>query len=485
MPTNEEKRKRLRYLQLKKKQSLAQQGAISPVEEKESTLFGLPEKVEKAIFPTTSEKKGVGGAFLQGLEALGTPVRLAGKLRKDPETGEKFKASDPESAFFRPEIEKLKGGIPGEGFPSKVARGTVEIGGSILSDPTLPLTGLASLAKKGVKKLVELPNKAAGFLAQELSGVSEEALRMAGTKEGSKALIKASGTQRKVGLKLMDAINDFDKFIPENKIIGEALEKMPQIGIKKTVRILEDSIDDLAIGRSKLAQGQIENFITDIKGKFPKKMSAKQFVGLRKRIDKEIGEAFKKQKTNDYISALKDARFQMKEILVRAGNKSGNPEYAQAMQTLAKKMDLEDKLKGFIGKSVDIQNRKVEGFVDNLFGKNSEAKQELVRDLSEMFGQDFLEKSKLAKLAGEIGPGGKPTFLPRQTTGRSLLSVGPQIALGSPSLASKVTLPTLSGLEKGAKGLLKGGAAVSRTLAGKSGLAAGLSGLEGLQLRGR
>lgn len=447
-------------------------------ETEDKTLFGLPENVEKTIFPTTSEKRGVGGAFLQALEGLGTPVRMLGKLRTSPETGEKFKASDPESALFRPEMEKLKSKIPGEGIPSKIGRGAIEIGGSMASDPTLPLSFMGKLAGKAgkqiAKKVVEAPNKLAGQIAQELSGVSEEALRMSGKKAGSKVLQKAAGTQKKIGDKILSSLDDYEAFLPDRIQISEALDNMPNISTKKTIKVLSESIDPKAIGKGKSANEKILGMIDDIEKQYGKKLNSKAFFSLRKKIDNEIGDSWGKE-SSAYIDALKKARHQMKEMMVTAGEKSGNPEYAEAMTSLAHKMDVIDKLKGYIGKSQKVRGKRVESFVSNLFGKNKTEAQELVKDLGDVFGQDFLEQSKLARLAGELGEGGKAAFLPRQTTGRSLLSVGPQIALGSPLLASKYTLPAFSGVEKGTKMLLKGAAGTIDLTKGISGIASGVS----------
>ena len=453
-----------------------------PVKE-DRNLFGLSDETERAVFPTTSESKGIGGAFMQGLEALGTPVRALGKFRTNPKTGEKFQAGEAESAFFRPEIDKLKGAIPGEGIPSKIGRGAIELTGSVLSDPTIPFTGVSKAIGKAGRKVVksfgkgvvEAPNKFAGVIAKELSGVSEEALRMASPfSKGSKDLVKAIGTQKKIGNKILIHLDDYNKFLPEKGVIDNALNNMPSIKTKEVIKNLADALDDAAIGSAKSGNEKILSIIDDV-SKMGDELPAKKFLDLRRKIDNEIGDSFGKE-SNSYITALKGTRRKMKEILIDAGNNSGNPEYAEAMNSLAIKMDAIDRLKGYIGKSEQARARKVEGFISNLFNKNKTDAQETIRDLGEVFGEDFLKESKLARLAGELGESGKPALLPRQTTGRSLLgTAGPQVALGSPFLASKFTLPAFTAAEKTAVAGTKILGKFPSNFTGLSGVASGLS----------
>jgi len=321
----------------------------------------------------------------------------------------------------------------------------------------LPLSFAGKIAKPIVKKAVEVPNKIARHFAKELSGVSEEALEMAGKKAGRETLEKAAGSQRKIGEKIINSLDDYEKFLPDREQISKALDNIPEIGTKKTIRILKEAIDPKAVGKGKSANANLNQIIEDIQKNYGKKLNAKTFFSLRKKLDSEIGDSWGKE-SSIYIESLKKARHQMKEMLVRAGEKSGNPEYSEAMISLAHKMDVVDRIKGFVGKSEKVRAKRIESFVSNLFGANKTEAQTLIQELGEIFGDDFLKQSKLAKLAGELGEGGKAALLPRQTTGRSLMSIGPQITLGSPYLASRATLPAFKGAEKGTKIVLKSAA---------------------------
>ena len=91
---------------------------------------------------------------------------------------------------------------------------------------------LGKLLKKGATKAIEAPNKLLGKFAEELSGVSEEALRKAKpVSKGAKALKVAAGTQRKIGKKILNNLENLDEFLPESGIINKALKDMPPVNI--------------------------------------------------------------------------------------------------------------------------------------------------------------------------------------------------------------------------------------------------------------
>jgi hypothetical protein len=207
---------------------------------------------------------------------------------------------------------------------------------------------------------------------------------------------------------------------------------------------------------------------------------------LRKRIDGQIGNAFGKQ-SNEYISALKALRSQMRRDLEDTAVKSGNPEYVDAMRTLSKKYDAIDRLEGYLGKSEATQKGRAQGFVDRLMGENSGARQEIVADLDELFGKDFSNRARLAQLAQEIGPVGKPgtpALIPKHMTGRSALApivggVGfmatgannpawlAALPLSSPAAQSELILPVTEGIKKSARYLLPAVPSATRQARGK------------------
>lgn len=141
----------------------------------------------KNVFPSVSHEGTLGQkvpwgqaakeTLLSGIDLYTFPIRAAGTLRTNPETGEKFDIKDPASAILRPEMEKAKKAIgnmpappvytqmqPGldpmglasvTEYPDyrEVLQGAVELGGNILSDPAFIFGGAAKLAKKPLQKL--------------------------------------------------------------------------------------------------------------------------------------------------------------------------------------------------------------------------------------------------------------------------------------------------------------------------------------------
>jgi hypothetical protein len=431
------------------------------------TLFGLDPFTEKDIFPTASQVKPEGvwnstkRAGLGALDLLGAPTRAIGSLRG-------LDMSNPQSALLRPEMDALSAKIDkipdqkrnnisetyvdpnlGEFAPfdpsgtKKLLKGAVEIGGNILSDPTI----IGGAVKKAISKGAGLLNKLAGKVSQELSGVTEESLRMYGTGLGNdaKAIRAASGTQMKIANDMLDAIDDFDNYIPEKTIIDESLKNMPPIKTDNLIATLDNSINDMPITEgAQAANAKIEKLKEGIEKIFPDGViPADKYRRLRIQFDNEIKAAFDKD-YKDYIeTAITKARTTMKDDLINAAVGTGNQDYVSAMKSYSDKLDVVDRLKGYVGKNSETRSRRVESFISNLFGKNSENKQQVVKELGELFGQDFLEESKLARIASDLGDGGVPSLMPRQTTGRSTLGgvagagqIGTGIATGNPALVA-------------------------------------------------
>ncbi len=501
MPLSLSEEEELELLELESQSALALKKRVQaqqPEEtDKERGLFGLSPEAEKSTFPTTSEKKGIGGSFLQGFEALGTPTRALGTLRTNPETGEKFKTSDPESRLFKPEEEKLKALVPEKGIPfdfpglpsgstipKGVVGGAIEAVGSLASDPTLVLSALPKVVKKatkaGIKAVIEFPNKLLGKAQQQLTGVAEEALRKGGTRAGRQELQKGFGTQGKIAKKILHKLDNLDDYLPEKQIIEEALAAIPEISINKTTRALRGYIDPQAIGKGKSANKKIAALADDIDNTFAKKINGTKFRALRMKIDDEIGD-FGKDDPGQYKKALLAARTQMKEMMERATAKTGNPQHATAMKSMHEKLTLADKFKGYTGKSRLARERATENFVKRLFGKPEDAR-ETLEGLSKIFGEDFVKESKIAQLAGQLGEGGRADLFPRWTTGKSLLGSellgrAAGFAAGSPLVSSRVTLPLADLAEKGILKVGKGaGKVASKIPAGVSGASTAITG---------
>lgn len=293
----------------------------------------------------------------------------------------------------------------------------------------IPVAG--KVLKEGAKVTGAFANKALGKAAQELSGVSEEALRKYGTGlgEGAKQIRAASGTQHDIGEKLVTMLDKLDDYLPEKDAVDKALQAMPEVNVSNTLKTLQDAQTGGVLKSSRDVNEKIVGLIDDLTKAADQNgnIKAVTFREIRKELDQLAGDAFGKE-SNKFVTAVKQARHTMADDLVQAAEASGNQEYTQAMRGMAEKIRAADNLKQFLGKSAQTREARAESFVSTLFGKNKEERQKAVEAMGQIFGDDFLEQSKLAHLAAELGDGGKPSLLPRQFTGRSAL--GPIVSGG-------------------------------------------------------
>ena len=323
-------------------------------------------------------------------------------------------------------------------------------------------TGLSAVLPTGIQQTLKGGNVVLGRLASSLSGVSEEALRMFGTGmgKGASKLKDIAGKVDEVGESLLNAIDNADDFLPEKALIDDALSNMPKIETAPIVDRLRKSLIKNPIGKSK----EVNEGIIEIINQFKEMpfMDAVDIRGIKRQLDDQIGDAFGEVSAG-FVTALKSARNQAKESLIKAGE---GTEYGPLMRDYAKKIGIIEKVKDLIGKKASSRENRVESFVSTMFGKNKKARQKAVKDVSDIFGKDFLEQSKLSTLSAELGEEGVPGLLPRQFTGRSGLGLGmsatgaatginPLVAavpaaLSSPRIASG-TLGFADLLEKGAK----------------------------------
>jgi hypothetical protein len=318
---------------------------------------------------------------------------------------------------------------------------------------------------KGVGMAVHGGNKLLGRLAQEFSGVSEEALRThgAGFGQGAKDLAAAAGKQHEIGQKLVKVLDNLDDYLPEKHLVDQALHEMPPVPVTNTIKVLEQAKTGGVLSSSRAVNDKIDGLISDLTNKADQdgNIAAPVFRQIRKEIDGLIGDSFGKE-SGAYVNALKQSRYQMADDLVKSAESSGNPDYVDAMKSMSQKLQVADKLKSFLGKSAQTRDTRAESFVSTLFGKNKTDRQEAVKAMEQLFGGDFTAEAKLANLAAELGPEGKAGLLPRQFTGRAAL--GPTVAAlgghfvnpvaGAPALA--LSSPRL------AAGMLSGADAVDR-----------------------
>lgn len=191
----------------------------------------------------------------------------------------------------------------------------------------------------------------------------------------------------------------------------------------------------------------------------PQSVSAKGYRDLRRDLDVPVDwDAEGAQIKNN---ALKAGRTTMKNKLLEAAEASGNPEYAEAMKSWSDKLDKLERVKDLLGKTGTARDKRVEQFISNLFGKNNKYKTELMADIDKIFGGNTISRAKAADNAKKFGESGKPGLLPVYGTGgsvsaavnmglvlpRAAAAVG-TLGTASPLIASRITLPMLTAMEK-------------------------------------
>jgi len=287
-------------------------------------------------------------------------------------------------------------------------------------------------------------NDFAGKYSQETSGVSEAALRKAGTKEGRQELKEAYGTQSEIGTNLSDAINNAWDKVPNSDQIKTALQNVPDINVQPFIDKLTEALPSAKTSEMKAVSDKINGKISDLQdfasqynngGAVP----AQDLFDFRKELDDIINDSWGKE-SGKYVNALKDVRYQIKNSLIE--NAKGT-DYEATMQDVAKKMDALDNMKRILGKSVDTRDDRAESFIRNINNLGKDQKREWLQNFQDVFGGDYLDQAKTAQLAEQMGNEGQGSWLPRWTTGRSMLSKGAGLAFGSPKIASRITLPSV------------------------------------------
>ena len=437
--------------------------------------YKMKTPIGEEVFPTSLHKPGLGGVAERALEFMSYPVRLGGAYRTDPETGEKYKVTDPKSAFWRPEAEKAKKAIPGEGLPSKAARFGVDIAADIASDPSMLSLGAGAVRKAGTG-LAKLPYKGALTLSKEATGIPKQALETAATGSGRKALKEAFGSQYEIAEDIVNKVLNFDDYIPEKTVVQQALKDTPaNLSTENVIKELQSHINKRATGVQKDTNRMINNLITDIKEQWGESLSAEDFYELRKVLDKQIEGKWNIEGGSDFVNAIKATRRLMKDKLIE----SAPPEYADAMQEWARKLALLEKFNKYVGTNKLTKQERTERLISNLFGKDKEKRQQVIKELGDLFGEDYISQAQLAKFAADVGEGGVPSWLPKHFTGRSALGILAGSALGSPltglavsspKLTTGVLLPGLKGVEKGTEKFLRAGEAAARPVQSVAGL---------------
>lgn len=386
-----------------------------------------------------------GAAGRTAVKALGAydratqiPQKLGGQLANTGIGKSLYDLVNPTDPAAQANLKATGYGLETLGMRAPGARQVTE--GVIQAGTAVPKATLGLSAR-----IIEKP---ASWLSEEITGVPAEVLKKYGWgpkfSEGARNIRAAAGTEAELGNMLVNKIHNMDQYLPERAVIEQAIPNMPPVPVMRVIETLEGAKKPGLLKESKAINDKIEEKIKEIREISGKSgvIPAQQVLDLRKELDAVVDDAFG-QESGAYITALKKARHTLAEDLVTSAKASGNPEYATAMSSMADKLQKIDKLKRWLGKSTDVQTDRSQQFISTLFGKNKEARQKVVKDLSDIFGEDIFGEAKNAYMAGQLGPKGIPTILPRQTTGRALM--GPALAGGvAGPVAAALGLPAAS-----------------------------------------
>lgn len=334
-------------------------------------------------------------------------------------------------------------------------------------------------------------NEVLGKMASQFSGVAEETLRKwgSGFGKGAKELKEIHGKQNEIGGKLLNALENFDDYLPEKAIVDEALSKMPDIKLDGITKTIQDEINKIPKNSFKGARNKLNNLLKDIldektlpdvnvgaggtqsktktdmmgqeitgsgadiaptsrrvKGSVIKNTtkSAKEYKTMRGFTDKLVN--WNTEGADVLNSALKRIRRSMKDALNKSAKESGNPQYITATDSWHDKLNKKDAILDELGKNSKTRSKKVGQFLSTIFNKNKETRQTALADIGDIFGKDFLKETKLLQMADEIvyNQTGTAKILPNFETGKSTgslitsMAVTMGIPIGSPKVASKV-----------------------------------------------
>lgn len=306
--------------------------------------------------------------------------------------------------------------------------------------------------------------KALRKLASSLTNVDEKALEILGKTGGKDMLREWADSAQRVGNELLDTVSlSNKKGIVEIPVINDALKKMPPIKMDGIAEIYDKYISHKTGVEAREEMNEMlrrrKDFFVE---RFAKNADGDGILNaprLREvpaaEVKKEIETLYKEAygsynasgvKTINDIKkqAIKDVAANMRLKLRDAAVESGNPEFVDAMEALAKKYDVLEKLEMFLGKTDDTKASKVESFVSTLTGRNKKRKRELIGIVDEIYGTDFLNHAENIRIAGTLGQKfletGEIPILPTYTTGKSL--AGFQLAGGI--LGAKALPPALS-----------------------------------------
>lgn len=310
---------------------------------------------------------------------------------------------------------------------------------------------------KGVTKYI---SDKTGKIVEQLSGTRAASLRA--FNQDSERIIKASGTEQQIGTRLIeflkfrkaenpdvvDFLRESDDLIPELKTANALLDELPNVDARPMIAYLKgfkptsDPNLDSAVSKLNEWGTRIEKTLGNTSDASP--------ATLRKEI-KTIYQAAKDaygKEAGFYLDSLKEAGALGREIInTTAKDKGGEmgQYYTGLMEKAAEKTKLLKYISGQLGKTEDARLQNSTRFIKRVFGANESLLKQRMAQLDQEFGTSFLDQASAARIARDLGPGGKPRLLPTQTTGRAGLAAAIGTAAATHLTGVPVVGPVIAG----------------------------------------
>ena len=330
----------------------------------------------------------------------------------------------------------------------------LKAGGEIIGGMTMGKVGgpkvaeLAGEIATKAKNAVALPGKArraaadlVGDMAEEATAVPQDLLRAAGTPEGLRKIRANKGKQYEIGEKLINAVYNPTKSLPEAKEINKMLPHLPPVNPQPIVDELKSHIIENPAPKMQKVNDMLQKDIDWIESTAQSNggtIPAPQLVNMRGQLDAMIGDQYGKD-SEAYIDALKMGRHKIKIGLKDAAARSGNKDYSELMNTLSDKLDILSRIKSHLGSNANIGEGRAESFVNNMFNKGKAYLEPLMKDFDAAFGTNVREDAYNARLAENLNKKGELPIFSRWYNGRSGMTgkIG-KFTIGSPRVMSKV-----------------------------------------------
>lgn len=413
---------------------------------------------------TAPQQQGFLSKAMQGVgKVLNYPSRLLGKLDnsdylaqpavkaiQNAQTGSQINPVPPQGM-----------NAPGGYIPSvQASQGITEDLGRTVSDP---LTYAGIIGKipwlAGVlSKAAAAPEVMTTTIASSATGIPSKALTMASTAAGRATLnqaVKGAGT---FGSDLNTAIDKYSNSIPEKSVINEAIPKMGNVSVQPAIDALEKARPANPTGQlppqAQLVDNKITQYQNFLKGNppdgqfFRANYPASDVLQMRKMLDEPIDYENGVPAPKELQGALFQARTALKDALIDAADKTGNPQYSTAMKSYSDKLDLLGSIKRIaLGNGPDIsQEARATRFgqtVGNESNAGNQVKKIALQRFDDMAGTDFTKRAEAENMASEFADQNNPlgtgdaSFKPQGGWWGALRRVGGPMSAGA-FIGSKV-----------------------------------------------